>query len=493
MVQSSASYRTIALLALVATATHALSLSRGKLSEVSVVCTGLVLVGLVMVLFWRGCSQTRGGFQIWQVALPCALVYVFATNAGRHLLIASPQDWRPALRLITGIALLAAVPLLLLVLRHIRQRIGIRWQVAVTLLPLLPVLFLFFLVPIVSPAPTIDVFLFQTQAAANLLQGINPYGITFSNVYGVDTLYPSGGPDSYPYPPLSLMFAILGSLFGDVRWTLIACHVVAAGLLFGTAKRRRLPAPEGLILGTMFLYLPHAPFVNEQAWTDPSVAFSLGLMSYLLARRQSQAALWAAGFTLALKQTMILLLPLLWGLWKRLDGRHIPAVFASSGVTYGLFLLWDAGALWNDVVVFHLGTPFRPMSLTLSAYLAYFHGLAPLPAWLSLVGMVVGVAAGVISLRSDSVPMGEDPACDSERVWRLFAGLGFALLLTFVLSKHAFMNYYYLVHFCLLAALVWSRVADHELAAATAAASRTEPWLHATRSASSLGTRTLGP
>ena len=40
--------------------------------------------------------------------------------------------------------------------------------------------------------------------------------------------------------------------------------------------------------------------------------------------------------------------------------------------------------------------------------------------------------------------------------------IGFVYLVTSLLSKHAFMNYYYLVYFALVAALVWSRVADVE-------------------------------
>jgi uncharacterized membrane protein YgaE (UPF0421/DUF939 family) len=79
---------------------------------------------------------------------------------------------------------------------------------------------------------------------------------------------------------------------------------------------------------------------------------------------------------------------------------------------------------------------------------------------MSLVGLSVGVISTVVSLRPGQ---GEVSPCDSRRVWRFFLGMGFAMLLTLVLSKHAFMNYYYMVQFCLIAALVWSRVADHEV------------------------------
>jgi hypothetical protein len=463
MNQFSASQRTTALLVIVVIASRGLSFSRGNLSDIGVICFAFVLAGLPAVLLlgerWRGSSDTVGGFPTWQVALPCALIYVFATNAGRHLLVFASEDWRPALRVISGSALVLALPVLLFVSRPLRDRLSENWQIILVTLPLVPALVLFLLVPLASPSPIIDVFLFQTQAARALLFGLNPYDITFTNVYGGAELYPSGSPDSYPYPPLSLLFASISHVLGDIRWALIACHVAAATLLFATARQRLLPMTEAIILTALFFWLPHAPFVSEQAWTDPSVALGLGLVSFFLARRQPMAALWAAGFAVALKQTMVVLLPLVWGLWRRLGRSQLIAVFSLSAVTYGVFLLWDAAALWNDVVTFHMLTPFRPGSMTLSAYLVHFFEFSPLPSWLSLVGLLVGMSTAIYAQQpadSDASP------CDSRRVWRFFAGMAFALLLTLVLSKHAFMNYFYLVQYCLIAALLWSRVADHE-------------------------------
>jgi hypothetical protein len=464
MSQIPASHRSIALLTLVVLASRGLSFSRGNLNDIGVICFAFVLAGLVPVLLlgwrWQQSSDSQGGFPTWQVALPCALVYVFATNGGRHLLVLSSEEWRPTLRWISGSALVLALPALLFISQRMQQRLSSRRQIILLILPLLPALLLFLLVPIASPNPIIDVFLFETQAARSLLFGINPYDITFQNIYGGVDLYPSGAPDSYPYPPLSLLFALGGYLLGDVRWTLIACHAAAAALLVATAQQRKLPTTEAIVLGAMFFWLPHAPFVSEQAWTDPSVALGLGLVSFFLARRQPIAALWAAGFALALKQTMIVLLPLLWGLWRRVGRTQLVALFAISAATYGAFLLWNPSALWNDVVVFHAFTPFRPGALTLSSYLVHFFDLPPLPSWMSLVGLVIGASVAVFALRIHHED--EESPCDSRRVWRLFAGLAFAMLLTLILSKHAFMNYYYLVHYGLLASLVWSRIADHE-------------------------------
>jgi hypothetical protein len=473
--QRSVSHRSMLLLLLVATATRGLSYSRGNVNEVGLTCFSLIVAGLVLALFvrgpWHGSSDTIGGISPWQVALPCAYFYVFAVNAGRYLLADLTQDWEAPLRLLSSAAVLA-LPVLLLTMQRFRQRLGTHGQLLILSLPILPVLCFFMLTPIASPTPAIDVYYFQLQSAQALLTGLNPYEFSFVNIYGEGTeLYPSGAADSYPYPPMSFTFALLGHLLGDVRWSLIACHVAAAALLFATARQRGLPTAEAITFGGLFLYLPYGPFVSEQAWTDPSVTLSLGLMSLFMARRQPSSALWAAGLAIACKQTMVLLLPLLAGLWRRVHLAQLLPLLAISGVTYGAFLLWNAGALWNDVFTFHLLTPFRSRALTYSAYVNYLTD-APLPTWLGLVGLVGGVTTAVLGLRrhnatsSPNTGPGPDTSpdslCDAPRAWRFFAGLGFAYLLTALLSKHAFMNYYYVVYFTLVAALIWSRVTDHE-------------------------------
>ena len=463
MQQRSVSHRSILLLLLVATATRGLSYSRGNVNEVGLTCFSLILVGLLFVLFvrgpWHGTSDTMGGVSPWKVALPCAYFYVFAVNAGRYLIADLSLDWQVPLRWLSSGAAVLALPVLLLTMQRFRARLGTRGQVIVLALPVVPVLVFYLLTPIASPTPGIDVYYFQLQAAQALLTGWNPYEFTFVNIYGTGTeLYPTGAALSYPYPPMSFAFALVGHLLGDVRWSLIACHFAAAGLLCATARQRGLPISDAIVFGGLFLYLPYGPFVSEQAWTDPTVALSLGLMSLFLARRQPTAALWAAGLAIACKQTMVLLLPLLWALWQRLRRAHLLPLFTIAAVSYGAFLLWNAGALWNDVVTFHLLTPFRVRALTYSAYVNYLTD-SPLPTWLGLVALVGGVTVAVIGLRPHSAAA---TPCDGARVWRFFAGLCFAYLLTALFSKHAFMNYYYVVYFALVAALVWSRIADHE-------------------------------
>lgn len=202
-----ASHRTLLLLALVVSASRGLSFSRGNLSDIGVICFVAVLIGLAVLLLYRApwdrSSDSKGGFPTWQVALPCAFVYMFAIGAGRHLLVFAPGHWCSILSTITWIALVAALPSLLLASARMRSRLSSGAQLALLLLPLVPAVLLFALVPAASPRPAIDVFVFETQAARSLLFGLNPYDMTYANLYDSAEFYPSGDPDSYPYPPLS--------------------------------------------------------------------------------------------------------------------------------------------------------------------------------------------------------------------------------------------------------------------------------------------------
>lgn len=456
MAPSSASHRSALLLLLVATATRGLSYSRGNLNEIGLACFSLILGGLLLLFFIRGPwvapCRTEGGIDTWRIALPAAFVYAFAVNSYRYLLAEPGDEWKFPLGLLSAGAAVAALPVGLLGLERWRQRISPRTQMLMLALPLAPALLHFLLTPWATPTPMIDVFYFQLQAAQQLLAGVNPYTIEFVDVYGGHGSYPGGVPDSYPYPPLSFLVAIVGTLLGDVRWPLIACHAGAAVLLGLTGRARGLATTECVMLAALFFWMPYGPFVAEQAWTDSTVVLALAALSWFVARDRERASLWAAGAALAAKQTMALLLPLLWA-WRRLDRRAWLPLLALPLLTYGIFLVWDGPALYDDVVRFHLETPFRARALTYSAYINFAFG-DPLPSWLGLVGLAVGTLVAVLALRR------ADTAEPAQRMWRLWAGFAFAYTATALLSKHAFMNYYYVVVFLLVSATLWSRIAD---------------------------------
>jgi hypothetical protein len=250
--------------------------------------------------------------------------------------------------------------------------------------------------------------------------------------------------------------AALGYMDGDIRRALIACHIGAALLLFLTARKRGLALIESTLFALLFFYLPFGPFVAEQAWTEPSLALGFGLLSWFLAGSRQMAALWAAGLVIALKQTMIFVPPLIWGLWRSLNARQLAAMLGIAVVSYAPFVLWDAGAFFNDIVRFHSLTPFRSDGLTLSAYFVS-QGGRPLPGWVSLAGL-----AGCASLMSISLWRLPSAGGDftAKRVYLFFLGISCTFLITLLFSKHAFLNYFYLLQYFIVLSLVWARIAD---------------------------------
>ena len=154
-------------------------------------------------------------------------------------------------------------------------------------------------------------------------------------------------------------------------------------------------------------------------------------------------------------------------LGRILDGRHRPI----HDVAFAGQLQTDARVMVDRIAVFAQvrvqGGPHKgDIDIAVTAGAQVDHALQVVhraPPALALEvqkgALVTGVIVGVFGLRRASKDA--DP-CNSGRVWRLYAGIAFAYLLTAMFSKHAFMNYYYLVYFALVVALVWSRIADRE-------------------------------
>ena len=339
----------------------------------------------------------------------------------------------------------------------VARRMSERFRGTLAAVAILFVVVSLVMVPIASPTPRIDVFVFQQEGAAAILHGRNPYAVEYTNVYGRPMpWYPGGQPTAQPYPPLSLLLALVAAPLGDVRWILAACHALAAFFLFKTARRKGLPQCEALVLSGLFAWLPLVLFQVEQAWTDTTTACALALFSYSLAVERRAFSMLAAGAAIALKQTVGVLAPLLAALWPRLSVRQLSLAALPAILSYAIFLIWDRAALWTGVVGLHAATPFREDANTLST-VAYRLTGAPLPMWATLVALAVllGLWLPRIHVRARATSV-LTPALVS----LVFVAFASTFLGAVLVSKHAFFNYFYFVHFLLVAALIWSRAAD---------------------------------
>ena len=296
--------------------------------------------------------------------------------------------------------------------------------------------------------------------AQALIRGDNPYRVEYTNLYGANTpYYPAGEARYYPYPPASLLAALTSLVTGDVRWLSALSHLAAGLLLYLGGRTRGLGSTEAYYLALLFVHMPVGPFIIEQAYTDTTVVFALALFSYCFARSAMTLALLSAGLALALKQTMAVFLIFVFPiLWPALAFGEYCVLLALSVVSYGIFLIADAWSLIEDVAYFHLATPFRDDGLTLSSLLYRLRGV-PLPAVASPIALLTGaVGWGVYTfgLNTRSV----DPRFSARRLASVWVGFASTFLLVLLFSKHAFANYFYVVHGTLVLALLWSRIAD---------------------------------
>lgn len=288
-----------------------------------------------------------------------------------------------------------------------------------------------------SPAPHIDVFVFQRDSARALLDGADPYGLAMPNIYGSDQGY---GPElltsgqlgfGFPYPPLSLELSTLGEwLGGDVRYADLAAMTITGGLI---AYLR--PGPLPALAAALYLFTPRNFFVLEQSWTEPFVVLFVAAVVFC-ALRWPKGLPYALGLFLVAKQYCPLALPLLALLavpacGKRWYGRVLGRAGAVATVLTLPLAVRHPAAFVHSVAILQFRLPFRPDSLSYPAWLAGPDGTVPFN-----VGVAFVAAAVVIGLALWRMP-------------RTPAGFALALSATFLIffafNKQSFCNYYFFI------------------------------------------------
>jgi hypothetical protein len=286
----------------------------------------------------------------------------------------------------------------------------------------------------------VDVALFQEMASTALRDGINPYSITFPDLYGAKSVLfygPGVSVDGvlqfgFPYLPLGLLVTAPFEWFlSDFRVAHLLA-VVGAGVMMtmlGDGWRSRASAAA-------FLLIAPVPVIIAVGWTEPLMV--LGLMAVLLSsRRRSFATPYLLGIVLATKQTAVLLFAPSFLLYERpwslrVIGRDLAKTLATLAVLTLPFVLWNPSDFYRSVVALQFIQPFRPDSLAYPALFANYFGSydSRLMVALPLVG--VGLVALVTLKRTPTGPQG----------FALASAL--TLLVAFAFSKQAFANYYLL-------------------------------------------------
>ena len=299
-----------------------------------------------------------------------------------------------------------------------------------------------------STAAHQDVQVFLHDGAIALLHGDNPYSMTFPNIFRSESTALFYGPGvvvdgrityGFPYLPVTLLVAIPGQLLGDVRFSQLIAMLVTALVLRQLASDRigRAAAVLGVAATT-------AVPVLTGAWTEPTLVALLACLVLALERRRYTAVAILLGLFLVSKQYVVIAIPLIWLIRAWLTRR---VIFLSIGLAAAVtlpFFLVDPAAFWKAIVQWQLVQPFRADSLSLLVSSVNAFGWPPPWTYPLLPFLGGGLTAIALALRAPRTPAA-------------FAGaVGLTLLVTILLSKQAFMNYYFLVSGAfLIAAVAW--------------------------------------
>lgn len=249
----------------------------------------------------------------------------------------------------------------------------------------------------------------QTEEAMKvLLNGENPYSVTYENTPVKDAVSPAlwqrygikGNPiiDHYTYPPMAFLasvpfFKASTSLIGwyDQRFVYMTLFVLSLIVAF------KIPVDTASSL-SLVIALSLNPFAVpgiKEGMNDILLLFLVVATLYLLKAGRTVAASVALALACGSKQMAWVMVPFfftyLYGAKKEVGIKFLLsrelAVFAAFIVAIFLpFLIWDGHAMLNDILSFHAGTTGQPYPLRGDAG----YGFANLVLHFGLVDSVTG-------------------------------------------------------------------------------------------------------
>ncbi len=278
-----------------------------------------------------------------------------------------------------------------------------------------------------SPAPHIDVFTSNTKAVQGFLNGLNPYQLSYDDIYNGQYDYSAG----FAYWPGVLIAKTLGYLiYPDVRVVLIICDILS---FFGILYLGGVNKKVGLVFALYWFLFPVQNFVLEQAWVDP-ILVALTVWTFaLISKRKFILAGLSLGAVCATKQyggiiAIILGLELLMsGSFKEFGRLTISSMLTFTAIM-APFLIWDTPSLVQMSITTPLTQGYRADSFSLVAILINYWKISPSSILFSLPGLAA-LATSPLFIRKFGAAI----------------ALFWVFSITFFFGKQAFCNYYYLL------------------------------------------------
>lgn len=218
-----------------------------------------------------------------------------------------------------------------------------------------------YLLVIPGGRPLIDVWPILQGASLGVLQGRNPYEMTFPGVP------PGQVDDCFNYLPGTFLVPLPGRLLlGDVRYAEAAVLFAGVSALLwlairsvGARRGAAVAAPLAVLAGV----LPGSLYDVQQAWNETIVFGALAGAGVLLAGKRPWWAAAALAVALCTKQHVVLLLPL-WALWPAFGPKRTLGAAAGAAAVTLPWILADPGRFWRCVAGFFLDLPARADSLS---------------------------------------------------------------------------------------------------------------------------------
>jgi len=301
------------------------------------------------------------------------------------------------------------------------------------------------LMVISSPSPIIDVWDKLMIASQGVLEGKNPYHLTFSQIY------PGVVPSGFGHlPGLFIFFSPAVLIFGDVRFVYVFSDLLFIYLLVRLVKLKK----DKILydFGLLYLYNPVSLFVLEQSWLEPFMLSALFSFFAFTILRKRKLRLFALTIFLSTKVYNCLIIPLLFK-FKKINKREIILSFLLTLVIALPFFIADPKEFLYDTFlnIFRKGYNSAPINiaLTFRNFLKDFFNLY----YGTLTALIISSAIPLITYFWAKV----------NNFNKLFLSTAFLYLGFVFFNFQAFCNYFFFISSLIIFSLIAEIISNKKL------------------------------
>jgi hypothetical protein len=320
-------------------------------------------------------------------------------------------------------------------------------HIYITLIVLLLGILLF--VVYCTKEPYIDIWYIFTDASKAILKGINPYELTYQDIYK-GTYIPFYGDPHLVYWPINMIFCFVGYLLGDVRigvWIAIVLTLIG---LFKLAKQNGISTQNALLIGLLFLNFSVGIYEFFYCWTETFILPFLVFGCYYFQQRKIVLLGIMIGLLAGTKQSMLMYLILFMALMlAQFSFKEFIKLTLVSFITFVAiilpFVLLNPALFYKHTVTDLVNYLPRTDSLSWVSYLISHYKIPYNQSLFGAAYMLICLVFAVVVYFKKSMST-------------LFYLVVVLYFIVFMTAKQSFCNYYYLLEFFALMWVLYSRI-----------------------------------